>query len=436
MNPYIPHTEKDIKYMLDQIGVKDISDLFSDIPNEIIMSDELKLEKGKDEFEVFRQITGISNNNKYGEFLSFLGNGAYPHYIPAAVDYLSSRQEFVTAYTPYQPEISQGTLKIIYYFQTLMCELTGMQGSNASHYDGATALAESVLMASSATRKRKVLISSTIFGHYLKVVKTYCKFNGIDIEMIDEKEGKTDFSTITLDKNICGFVGQTPNKYGLVEDFSSISEKLHENKSLLIMSVNLLSAALFKSAGEMNADIVTGEAGHYGSPLSAGGNTLGFITTTNKLMRKISGRVVGETLDSDGKKAYVLTLQGREQHIRREKATSNITSNQALNALRTTIYFSLLGIDGLMSVAKRCFNNTHYLAEKLSTTQGIRIKYTGEFFNEFVIETDSKNLYQKLKEKGIILGYQLEEGSYLISTTEMSSKEDMDRLIASVKEVL
>ncbi|HQM07310.1 MAG TPA: aminomethyl-transferring glycine dehydrogenase subunit GcvPA [Bacilli bacterium] len=436
MYKYFPHNEQDIKEMLKRIGVEKIEDLFTDIPQNILTKKELPIDKGLSEIELRQKINALANKNK--QFISFLGAGAYEVYTPSIISALLSRQEFLTSYTPYQPEISQGTLQYIFEFQSMICELTNMDVANASLYDGATATAEAVFMATSQTRRNKVLVSKTINPRILDVIKTYAKYRDIEIivvDMVDFCLDKEDLRTKLTD-DVAALVVQYPNYYGVVEDFQEVVDLVHTNKSLFIMNADPSTLSVLKTPGEIGCDIVCGEAQTLGIPLNFGGPYLGYMATTNKLLRKLPGRIVGMTNDVDGKRGYVLTIQAREQHIRREKATSNICSNQSLMALNAVIYGSLLGKKGLVDVAKRAYNNAHYLYKKLLQTKKFTAVTTKPFFKEFVVKSfiDIDKLNQYLETKGFLGGLNLGDGQYLLCATEVRTKEEIDKFVSIVEE--
>jgi len=436
MYKYFPHNEQDIKEMLKRIGVEKIEDLFTDIPQNILTKKELPIDKGLSEIELRQKINALANKNK--QFISFLGAGAYEVYTPSIISALLSRQEFLTSYTPYQPEISQGTLQYIFEFQSMICELTNMDVANASLYDGATATAEAVFMATSQTRRNKVLVSKTINPRILDVIKTYAKYRDIEIivvDMVDFCLDKEDLRTKLTD-DVAALVVQYPNYYGVVEDFQEVVDLVHTNKSLFIMNADPSTLSVLKTPGEIGCDIVCGEAQTLGISLNFGGPYLGYMATTSKLLRKLPGRIVGMTNDVDGKRGYVLTIQAREQHIRREKATSNICSNQSLMALNAVIYGSLLGKKGLVDVAKRAYNNAHYLYKKLLQTKKFTAVTTKPFFKEFVVKSfiDIDKLNQYLETKGFLGGLNLGDGQYLLCATEVRTKEEIDKFISIVEE--
>lgn len=437
---YLPHTEEDIKQMLEKIGVNDINQLFDEIPSEARLDRDYNLNNGLSELELRKVLTEMANKNKGTEsIVSFLGAGAYDHYIPSVINHLILRSEFYTAYTPYQPEVSQGTLQYIFEYQSMICELTNMDVANASMYDGATATAEAVMMAAAATRRNKVLVSSTFHPNSIEVIETYCKYRGIEVELINVEDGVTSIKEIEskLDKSIAAVVVQNPNFYGIIEDTESVVEAIHSNKSLLIMNVNPMTLGLLKTPGEIGADIVCGEAQPFGMPLSYGGPYLGFLATTNKYMRKMPGRICGQTSDLDGKRAFVLTLQAREQHIRREKANSNICSNQSLNALVATIYLSTLGKEGLVEVGEQNIKKAHYAYNQITGLPNFDKVYDKPFFNEFVVKSNVEfsKINEALKAEGFVVGLHLGEydenlkNHILICVTEKKTKAEIDKLV-------
>ncbi len=440
MHPYMPNTEKDKREMLADIGVDSIQELFKDIPEEVKLNRELNLPKSYSEIEVRRALGKLANSNKNTEELTcFLGAGSYDHYVPSFIKTLVSRSEFYTAYTPYQPEISQGTLQSVFEYQSMMCSLTGMEVSNVSMYDGPTAAAEAAILASVSTRRKKLLVSEAVNPETRKVLETYLKFRDIELRIIPEKDGVTDLAALegSIDKDTAGVIIQYPNFFGIVEDVKAVEALVHGNKSLLIMSVDPIALGILKSPGELGADIVVGEGQCLGANMSFGGPVLGFMTTTTKLMRKMPGRIVGETVDVDGKRAFVLTLQAREQHIRREKATSNICSDQTLNSITAAIYMASLGKEGLKEVANQCLQKSHYAYNKLIETGKFKPLFNKPFFKEFVVQAERpvEEINKKLLEAGILGGLSLKQADYpyenavLIAVTEQRSKEEIDRLV-------
>ncbi|MDY0209176.1 MAG: aminomethyl-transferring glycine dehydrogenase subunit GcvPA [Bacilli bacterium] len=436
MYKYFPHNEPDIKEMLQVIGVETMADLFTDIPQGILNRKNLKLDKGLSEIELRQKIGTIAHANK--QLISFLGAGAYDVYTPSIVGALLSRQEFLTSYTPYQPEISQGTLQYIFEFQSMICELTNMDVANASLYDGATATAEAVFMATSQTRRNKILVAKTINPRILDVIRTYTKYRNMEVIVVEENDCTIDIDDLQakLKDDVAAFVVQYPNYYGMIEEYQKIVEWVHNNKSLFIMNADPSTLSVLKTPGEIGCDIVCGEAQTLGIPLNFGGPYLGYMATTNQLLRKLPGRIVGMTTDADGKRGYVLTIQAREQHIRREKATSNICSNQSLMALNTVIYGSLLGKKGLIDVAKRAYSNAHYLYQKLLATKKFVAITNKPFFKEFVVQSliDINKLNQYLEAKGFLGGLHLGDGKYLLCASEVRTKEEIDKLVNLMEE--
>lgn len=434
---YIPNTPDERLQMLKQAGFDSFEDLFSSIPKHIKLKEKLNLDSPKSEYEVIDKIASLADKNKIYKMI-FRGAGAYKHFIPSVVEHIASRSEFVTAYTPYQPEFSQGVLQAIFEYQTMICQLTGMDVSNAGVYDGAHAAAEAISMCCDKKRNDAIVFDN-IKPNTLEVIKTYTKSAGINLFVLPSKKGLCDtekLNEVIGTNTACVYI-ESPNYFGLIEDASLISEKAHSVKAKLIMGCYPIALGLLKTPWEYKADIAVGEAQPLGIPLSFGGPYLGFMATTNENMRKLPGRIVGETTDKKDKRAFVLTLQAREQHIRREKAGSSICSNEALCALRATVYCAALGKEGLYELAKHCFNNAHYLALKLCEIEGFDLKYKNEFFNEFVTSCpiSSKKLLNKLQEKNILGGYPLDEKSILWCATEVNTKNDMDVLIDTIKEV-
>lgn len=436
MHRYIPHTEEEIKQMLQEIGVNSIEDLFVDVPKTI---DSYDIPQGRDEFTVKREIEKlVSKNISFEPEKVFLGAGIYYHYIPTVVKHLASNPNFVTAYTPYQAEVSQGTLQMLFEYQTMMCELTGMEVSNSSMYDGASAFAESLLMAARITGKTKMVVARTINPEYRTVAKTYTKPIGIEItEANYEESGRVDLGAIRslVDENTAAIAVAYTNFFGVIEDLKAIREVIPSNVIFIVIT-EPVSLALLEAPGKFGADIVVGEGQSLGVTPNLGGPGIGFFTTLEKHVRKMPGRIIGETKDIEGKKGYVMILQTREQHIRREKATSNICSNQAYIALINAIYLSTMGPEGLKEVAWRSYNNAHYLAKKLQEKGFSRI-FSGEFFNEFVIRVPEKykEKWHEMVNEGI-LGpipthriYTELGPSALVCTTEVNTKEAMDKLV-------
>jgi len=442
--PYTPHTQNEVKEMLDVIGLEKESDLFALVPDELKVS-KLNLPDGLDEFSTFDMFKKLAAKNVTNKIM-FMGGGYYDHIVPSAVDALAGRSEFYTAYTPYQAEASQGTLQALYEYQSLICELTGMDVSNGSMYDGATALAEAALMAVRITKRNKVLVDAGVNPTYIKVLETYLSFRDIEVEVIQMNDDVSDLATVEskIDNTIAAYLFQNPNFFGSVSDFTTITEKLHEHKALAVMSAYPVSLGLLKDPGSLGVDIVSADGQCLGNYLSFGGPTFGMIATKTEYIRNLPGRIIGKTLDQDGKELFVLTMQAREQHIRRQRATSNICSNQNLLALRSTIFLSLIGREGLVTMAELCFNKSEYLKEELSKVSGVSICNTQSTFNEFVIKTalTSADLLEKLSQKGFYAGvdlsalYENKSNEILISVTEKRTKEDMDALVKAIGEVL
>lgn len=440
MTRYISNTENDNKEMLKEIGIDNMRDLFKAIPDAVYLTKTLNIPDNMPELDLIKSLKALSEKNKnLNDYTCFLGAGAYDHYIPSVIDSLISRQEFYTAYTPYQPEISQGTLQSIFEYQTMICELTGMHVSNASMYDGATALTEAAMMACEATRRTEILIAKSVHPESRKVLDTYSKYRKVSIVEIGYKNGQIDIDELKskLNTNTAALLLQSPNFFGIIEDISSVEALVHENKSLLVVSADPISLAILESPGKLGADIVAGEAQALGSPISFGGPYLGYFATTEKLMRKMPGRVAGQTVDLNGKRGFVLTLQTREQHIRREKATSNICSNHALNALMATIYLTVLGKEGLRKLANLCIQKAHYTYKELLNTGKFTEVFTAPFFKEFVVKSEVAvdSLNDKLFKNKIIGGYSLEKdysdinNGWLVAVTEKRSKEEIDLLV-------
>lgn len=440
MFPYIPTTPDDEREMLKTIGVDSIKDLFSDIPQDMQLNRELNLPKAKSELEVKAYLASLANKNcSTSELTSFLGAGAYDHYIPSVVDHIISRQEFYTSYTPYQPEISQGTLQYIFEFQSLICKLTGMDVANASLYDGGTAVVEAALMAAAYSKKDELVISKTVRPESRRILKTYAHVQGLKVIEIDMKDGITDLEKLEkeVNDNTAAVIVQSPNFFGIIEDLKATGEIAHKGKkTTFIASVDPISLAVLKKPGELDVDVVVGEAQGMGIPLSFGGPYLGFIASKKDYMRKLPGRIVGETQDVNGKRSYVLTLTAREQHIRREKATSNICSNQGLNVLAATVYMVTLGKEGLKEVALQSTQKAHYAFDKLTSSGKYKPLFDKPFFKEFAVasDIDSNQIITDLRNENIIGGYDLEKdypqfkSSILYAVTEKRTKDEIDKL--------
>ena len=443
---FVPNTDSQKARLLARIGVKSVEELFEDIPKEVRLQRPLAIRGGMSEQDLVKHVKGLAHQNKtVEEFSSYLGAGAYEHYIPSFIDQLLLRSEFYTAYTPYQPEISQGTLQAIYEYQTLVCELTGMDVANASMYDGATALAEAAIMSCDATRRDKVLVLQTVHPEYREVLNTYLLPRGVELVEIPFKNGETDRAALeaALQEDIAGVLIQNPNFFGGIEKAEEIVQLAHAKGALVAMSVNPVSLGLLKSPGECGADIVVGEGQPFGNPLNYGGPYLGFLACRDKFVRRMPGRIVGITTDKNGKRGFVLTLQAREQHIRREKATSNICSNEALCALAFTMHLSALGKTGLKELANLNLQNAHYAAQEIAKIPGMKLAFSGPFFHEFVIETtvEPARVNAMLLKDQIIGGLELArfypelDRHLLFCVTETKSKADIDRLVARLGEI-
>lgn len=434
---YFPHTPEDINGMLSRVGVKTLDNLFADIPEQIRFKGDYDLPTAMSEIEVRRFFDELCRNDR--QFVCFAGAGVYDHYTPSLIPYIVERSEFLTSYTPYQAEISQGTLQYIFEYQSMMTRLTGMDISNASMYDGTTATAEAVMMAKAAAKKADtVLVSDTVDPKTVAVVKTYAHFHGVKIETVRQENGATDLTELKRrlgEGGIAGVVVQQPNRYGIIEDYSGLADACHENKALLIMNSVAADLALLKTPDEWGADIAVGDGQSLGIPMSFGGPSLGYMCCTEKLMRKMPGRIVGQTLDSNGNRAFVLTLQAREQHIRRQKATSNICSNESLMALYVTIYMSVMGKQGLKEAAQLSYAGAHYLCDELLKTGHFRLSFDRPFFNEFCVKYDGDvdALRQKLEANGILGGVKTATDEIMFAVTEKRTKDEIDRLVELCK---
>ena len=432
MNNFKANSEQTIQEMLSSIGESSLDGLFSMIDKKAIMGN-LNLPNALSEMQVQKCIKNIAKENKT-DYACFIGAGAYKRFIPAAISQIASRFEFNTAYTPYQPEISQGTLQVIYEFQSMMCDLTGMDVCNASVYDAGNACAEAVLMACRISGKNKILVSNALNPQYREVVDSYANAGNITIEEVSVEDFKTDFVKIQeklLSGEYASLLIQNPNFYGTIEDIESLKKLQKNPKTLLIVCLEMMSSSVLKKPSTYNADIVVGDVQSFGNPLSFGGPYAGFISTLDKYKRQLPGRIVGRTLDSNGKQAFTLTLQAREQHIRREKATSNICSNQGLAILNAVIYLSLLGKNGIKQAAFLSSKNAHILAENIKK-KGYNV-INQDFFNEFVIEVDNADCFiKKLKQNNILAGYKLNSKQILVCCTETNTKEELENYIAAV----
>lgn len=436
MYKYFPHTEADIKGMLEHIGIKSIDELYAEVPEQVRLKKDYDLPEAKSELEIRQFFAGLAAKNK--QLTCFAGAGAYDHYTPAAVPQIVSRSEYLTSYTPYQAEISQGTLHYIFEYQSMMAELTGMDISNASMYDGSTATAEAVLMAvASAKKARKVLVSETVDPKILAVIRTYAHFHGVDIEMVKATDGATDKADLDsklADGGVAGVLVQQPNYFGVVEDYTGFADATHAAKALFIMNSVAADLAVLCTPGEWGADIAVGDGQSLGLPMSFGGPYVGYMCCREKLMRKMPGRIVGMTKDSRGQRAFVLTLQAREQHIRREKATSNICSNESLMALFVTIYMSLMGKQGLKEAAELSYAGAHYLMDRLVATGRFKPAFDRPFFNEFCVRYagDVDELQKRFIDNGILGGVKVAPDTIMFAVTEKRTKEEIDKLIETI----
>ncbi len=436
MYKYFPHTEDDLQAMLAKAGVKDLDGLYAQIPDSIRFKGDYDLPMSMCELEVRQLFEKLGSENK--QLTCFAGMGVYDHYTPSVIPSLLQRSEFLTSYTPYQAEISQGTLHYIFEYQSMMTELTGMDISNASMYDGTTASAEAMMMDVAAGKKKQsFLVSETVDPKTVEVMKTYAHFQGISLEMIPQKDGVTDRDAMQqkLDEGgVAGVMVQMPNYFGIVENYDGFADAIHAAKGLFVVNSIIADLAVLKSPAELGADIAVGDGQSLGIPMQFGGPYVGYMCCTEKLIRKMPGRIVGKTLDNRGQRAFVLTLQAREQHIRRQKATSNICSNQSLMALFATIYCSLMGKQGLKEAAELSYAGAHYLCDKLVATGHFTLAYNQPFFNEFVVRYDGDVdlLQQRLLENGIFGGVKVAADQLMFAVTEKRTKEEIDRLVSLV----
>ncbi len=433
---YFPHTEDDLRVMLSAVGAGSIDDLYARIPEAIRFRGDYQLPSEMSELEVRQLFEKLGAQNQ--TLVCFAGGGVYDHYTPSVIPNLLQRSELLTSYTPYQAEISQGTLHYIFEYQSMMAELTGMDISNASMYDGTTATAEAMMMAVAAGKKqRRVLVSETVDPKTLAVVKTYAHFHGIGLEMVAAADGVTSresLEALLAQGGVAGVVIQQPNYFGIVEDYSGFADLCHQQKALLIMNSVAADLALLKTPGEWGADIAVGDGQSLGIPMQWGGPYVGYMCCTEKLIRKMPGRIVGKTVDNRGQRAFVLTLQAREQHIRRQKATSNICSNQSLMALWVTVYMSLMGKQGLKEAAELSYAGAHYLCDELLKSGAFRLVYNQPFFNEFVVSFDGDvdALQQFWLQNGIFGGIKVADGQIMFAVTEKRTKEEIDQLVGSI----
>ncbi len=442
---WIPISAKEKEEMLSSIGVERFEGLISSVPHQIRLKRPLDLPPQLSEVEISALMRGLAEDNcDLNHNISFLGGGSYDHWVPAAISAIIERSEFYTAYTPYQAEASQGTLQAIYEYQSLICELTGMDVANASMYDGASATAEGAIMSHSITGRGTILVSGGLNPVYYQVLRTYTQGLSLQTRRIPLKDGRTDWDRLEpmLDGGVASLIIQNPNFLGAVEDLSQIGELIHKVGGLLIMVVDPISLGILKPPGEYEADIAVGEGQALGNPTCFGGPYLGFFTCKREFVRKIPGRLVGATTDSQGRRGFVLTLQTREQHIRREKATSNICTNQALNALAATIYLTLLGREGMRDLALLCLRKSHYLQQGISRIEGFKPGYSSPFFKEFVVlpPLSSERVIEALTQQGIFIGPDLSRfgmgRGFLVATTEKRSKEEIDLLIENLEDIV
>ncbi|GAA0602582.1 aminomethyl-transferring glycine dehydrogenase subunit 1 [Virgibacillus siamensis] len=443
---YLPMTADDKQQMLDTIGVDSTETLFSDIPEKIRFKNELNLKKPANEAQLKKELSSMANKNaNLTEYTSFLGAGVYDHFIPSVVDHVISRSEFYTAYTPYQPEISQGELQAIFEFQTMICELSGMAVANSSMYDGGTALAEAVTLSAGQTKRKKILVSKAIHPESRAVIDTYAKGPHLEVVEIDHRDGKTDLEQLKneLDENTASVVMQYPNFFGQVEPLEKINEIIRQQKkTMFIVSSNPLALGYLTPPGDFGADIVVGDTQVFGIPAQFGGPHCGYFATTDKLKRKVPGRLVGQTTDEDGVRGFVLTLQAREQHIRRDKATSNICSNQALNALASSVAMSSIGKHGIRKMAELNMQKARYAKQQFEKND-IPAIFGGPFFNELVVKlaVDPETANEELRTKGIIGGYDLGrdypelKGHMLVAVTEIRTKEEIDTFVKELGDI-
>jgi len=440
--PFLTNSEHDINEMLQRIGVNDFESLISNIPQELRFKGDLDIPDAISELESTDLLDTLGSKNLKG--ISFLGGGAYDHYIPAIIDTIIGRSEFYTAYTPYQPEVSQGTLQSIYEFQSMVCELTAMDVTNASMYEGGSALAEAMLMAASHTRRNKILISGTVNRRYKQVLQTYIRQNDIEIVEIPENNFQTDLTVLekAISKDIAAVIIQHPNYFGYLEDVTAIRDIINDSGAMYIAYYDPISLGIIAAPGDYDADVAIAEGQVLGNKQNFGGPFVGLFSTKEKYIRKIPGRLSGKTTDLDGKEGYVLTLQTREQHIRREKTTSNICTNSGLMALAATIYMAIMGKQGIQDTANLCLQKSHYLAEELNKIEGVSVKIDMPFFKEFVVQFQQKTevILNTFKENNIFAGIPLDEIGYtnhlLVAVTEKRTRTELDNYIEVVKTLI
>ena len=432
IHKFLPHTNEDIQQMLERIGIKSLEELYAEVPEGLRFKEDYDIPDTMSELEIraFFEKLGQKNN----KLICFAGGGVYDHYAPSAIQNLISRSEFLTSYTPYQAEISQGTLHYIFEFQSMMAELTGMDIANASMYEGTTATAEAMMVAfDNAKKADTILYSETLCKNIIGVLKTYAHFHGIKLKAIKAVDGVTshdDLKNQMKTGGVAGVIVQQPNCHGIIEDFTGFADTCHDKKALFIINSVATDLALLKTPGEWGADVAVGDIQSLGLPIAFGGPYAGYMCSTEKLMRKLPGRIVGKTLDSRGQRVFALTLQAREQHIRRQKATSNICSNQSLMALYATIYMSIMGKEGVKEAAQISYNGAHYLFEKFIGTEKVKLVYNKPFFNEFLIQLEDRDtFFDKAIKQGILPGIKIDDDKLLIAVTEKRTKDEIDTLV-------
>ncbi|MBT2291560.1 aminomethyl-transferring glycine dehydrogenase subunit GcvPA [Paenibacillus albidus] len=443
---YLPMTEQDRQEMMETCQIQSIDELFADIPQAVRYQGTMPMSEPLDEYALLRHMKGLADQNaNFDTHASFLGAGLYDHHIPVVINHVISRSEFYTAYTPYQPEISQGELQAIFEFQSYICELTGMKVANASMYDGATAFAEAAVLAAGATKRKKLIVSRTVHPEARQVLHTSAEAWGLEVVEIDYTDGATDLTKLgaAIDGDTAAVLVQSPNFFGAIEDLRAIEPLIHGVKGLMVVSANPIALGVLETPGKLGADIVVGDAQPLGIPASLGGPTCGFFAVAEPLMRRMPGRIVGQTVDRNGKRGFVLTLQAREQHIRREKATSNICSNQALLALCASVYLSVMGKEGMRKVGELNIRKSHYASGKLAEISGAERIFSTPFFNEFVLKlpegTSVKTVNSKLAQEGYLGGYDLGRdypelaGHMLVAVTEKRSKEEIDQFASALE---
>jgi glycine dehydrogenase subunit 1 len=444
---YVPNTEQDREKMLKKIGVERFDDLIGCIPDSVRLKEDLKLPSPLSELQLTKLLTELSSQNKdTSQIISFLGGGAYDHFIPAVVDHIVSRPEFYTAYTPYQAEVSQGTLQSIYEFQSLICELTGMDMANASMYDGATAAAEAALLAHAETQRNEVLVAGSLSPSYKEVLFTYCRSLRLKLKTLPLNNGLATLESVkkNISERVACVILQSPNFFGLIESVEEIEPLTHSVGALLVLVCDPISLGILRTPGEYNADIAVGEGQSMGNNLSFGGPYLGYFACKRNLIRRMPGRIVGATTDTQGKRGFVLTLQTREQHIRREKATSNICTNQALCALASCVYLSLLGKSGIKKVAELCLQKSHYALAEVTKVEGFKKRFDAPFFKEFVVETSipPKRIIKGLIKRNLFAGIDLVQfdrklkNCLLVCVTEKRTKEEIDYLVDELRKLV